>query len=323
MTTVSVVIICYNQERYIREAIESVLNQSAKAAIREIVVVDDGSRDKSAQIISEMASHNTKIRLVQQANSGGCAAPRNAGIPFCTGDYIGLLDGDDLWTPDKVEVMLEAVVRAPNAGLLFSDYVDFDDETGAESIVRVNHYEDDDPKSFRRFFVLGGPVPPSCALVKREAFDVCGVFDPAIRFNEDSEMWLRIAAKFPIHHIKKILVKKRAWFGSLGSMKYGAENLEFQHEITRRVLRANPELASAARERTSRVSMKTAYFLIKTGKADQARKYIREAVTANPSNWRAWAYLFALGLPINPDRVLDRARGVFTRLRSLSRDRAS
>src|SRR5690242_9974943 len=94
--TVSVIIPSYNCELYIAETLESILDQTFKDT--EIIVVDDGSTDKTQQIVT---SYGMPVRLVTQTNAGVCAA-RNRGIQEAAGQYVCLMDHDDYWLPDKL-----------------------------------------------------------------------------------------------------------------------------------------------------------------------------------------------------------------------------
>jgi glycosyltransferase involved in cell wall biosynthesis len=116
MTTpfVSVLIDTYNHERFIEEAIESVLSQDFPAAEREILVVDDGSTDRTAEILAKFGS---KIRILRKAN-GGQASAFNHGIPECRGELISLLDADDWWAPDKLTRVTNAMAANPEVGFI-------------------------------------------------------------------------------------------------------------------------------------------------------------------------------------------------------------
>lgn len=91
---VSIITPCYNGEKYVRETIESVINQTYQEW--EMIIIDDGSKDNSVSIISEYVAKDGRIRLVQQPNRGSASA-RNNGIKQAKGQYIALLDADDLW----------------------------------------------------------------------------------------------------------------------------------------------------------------------------------------------------------------------------------
>ena len=137
----SVVIIVYNQERYLSQAIESVLGQTALDRIREIVVVDDASTDRSFEIARRFTGHDPRLRAVRhETNSGGCAAPRNTGLRYCSAPYVAFLDGDDLWMPHKAARNLQLLERSPGIGLLFSDYIAFDDGGRYSRVIRTRSY---------------------------------------------------------------------------------------------------------------------------------------------------------------------------------------
>ena len=116
MTTpfVSVLIDTYNHERFIEEAIQSVLSQDFPTAEREIVVVDDGSTDRTPEILAKFGS---QIRILRKPN-GGQASAFNHGIPECRGELVAFLDGDDWWAPTKLSAVVQAFSSRPDIGLI-------------------------------------------------------------------------------------------------------------------------------------------------------------------------------------------------------------
>jgi hypothetical protein len=111
---VSVLIDTYNHERFIEKAIVSVLEQDFPATEREILVVDDGSTDRTPEIVRKFEPH---VRLLRKEN-GGQASAFNAGIPECKGEIVAFLDGDDWWAPGKLKRVTEVLNSEPSAGLL-------------------------------------------------------------------------------------------------------------------------------------------------------------------------------------------------------------
>ena len=97
---VSIVIPCYNSEVYVSESIESAINQTYKNC--EVIVVNDGSTDSSLQIIN---SYRDRIKIIDQANQGGCSA-RNRGLDFACGEFVQFLDADDILSPECIEKKL-------------------------------------------------------------------------------------------------------------------------------------------------------------------------------------------------------------------------
>jgi glycosyltransferase involved in cell wall biosynthesis len=114
--SVSTIIPAFNAERTIRQTIESAMAQNYSA--QEIIIVDDGSSDSTAQIVNSYGAH---VHLVMQTNQGAAAA-RNTGVAHSTGHYLAFLDADDLWIPHKLSTMVSALRENPSASLAFSDF---------------------------------------------------------------------------------------------------------------------------------------------------------------------------------------------------------
>lgn len=284
LPNIAVVIIAYNQASCIDAAIESVLAQTAFSSVSEIVVVDDASGDETA---ARARTHHGVRVIVLPENSGGCAAPRNTGIHATSAPLIAFLDGDDLWPAEKLEHDLRQFARNPSIGLLYSDYVAFDDKTKRTQMVHCRKYAAGERDQLRKFFVHGGPIVPSSVVVRRTVLARAGVFDPSMKFNEDSELWNRIVACAPLQHAGHAFLLKREWFGSLGSAKYLEENFRAKEEITRRMLGAHPELRRSAGQRASRMAQKYGDVLLKAGDIRGARNAFHEAMCRDSFNAKA------------------------------------
>lgn len=164
--SVSAVIPAYNAEHCVAEAIQSVLDQTYE--VSEIIVVDDGSSDHTA----EVAAGFSRTRVIQQPNQGPGAA-RNSGINAASGEWIAFLDSDDLWVPRKTEIQLGYVT--PDAG-----------------VIHANQF---DPIYFGNLWHRQAHVTPSGALVRKQALLDVGGFEEtrAIIGVEDLNVWLKIA----------------------------------------------------------------------------------------------------------------------------------
>lgn len=312
--SISVVVIAWNQERTVAAALDSVLTQTAADRIGEVFLVDDRSTDGTLAVARDIAARHGKLRVIARAeNSGGCAAPRNDGIRAATGSHVAFLDGDDIWAADKIATQIEALEAHPGIGLLFCDYVDFDDATGRTARGRATHYEAGEADQLRRFFVHGGPVLPSTAVVSRAAIAAAGLFDTAMPFNEDAEYWLRIAAVAPIHHQPVALVRKRVWYGSLGSAKYALENLACKREITGRMLARVPALGDAVPAREARIAYKTAVHHFSTGARAAARRELRHALRLDRGFGKARLALALSWVAPDPVAALGLARRIWAR----------
>ncbi len=111
---ISVLVDTYNHERFIEEALVSVLEQDVADAEREVIVVDDGSTDRTAEIVGKFAP---RVRLIRKEN-GGQASAFNVGIPECAGEIIAFLDGDDWWAPGKLRAVADALASDDEIGLV-------------------------------------------------------------------------------------------------------------------------------------------------------------------------------------------------------------
>lgn len=173
--SVCAVIPAYNAEKFIREAIDSVLAQTYP--VDEILVIDDGSKDGTCAVVE---SYGGKVRLLQQKNQGPSAA-RNRGVQSSTAGYIAFLDADDYWDPEKIARQIQCIESTPDAVLCYTGLVNFNLEEGwsvpgpatplaeARAALRLQN-----PK-----------IVPSSVLVTREAFVRSGGFDTALKGSED------------------------------------------------------------------------------------------------------------------------------------------
>jgi glycosyltransferase involved in cell wall biosynthesis len=125
----SVLIDTYNHERFIEQAVVSVREQDFPVADREIIVVDDGSTDRTAEIVRKF---EPRVRLLQKEN-GGQASAFNMGIPECKGEIIAFLDGRDWWAPNKLTRVAEAMAADPSVGIVGHGIVTVDRD-GREQI---------------------------------------------------------------------------------------------------------------------------------------------------------------------------------------------
>ncbi len=192
-TTISVVTPCYNGAAYIGQTIASVLAQTH--APREIIVVDDGSTDESAEII---ASFGDPVRLIRQKNQGESVA-RNVGIRAAEGDYLAFLDADDLLEPTSYERMLSAL----------------DGRSDAVALMGAAWFDRDPAKPYRQYppiassflpnIIRGNFGPPHCWLTPRSVVEQAGGFEESMRYFEDWDFWWRVAltgAKLvPVNHL--------------------------------------------------------------------------------------------------------------------------
>jgi glycosyltransferase involved in cell wall biosynthesis len=188
MATVSVIMPAYNVERYLAEAVDSVLAQTYRDF--ELVIVNDGSTDGTLAIAERYRdAHPEHIRIVSQANRG-LAAARNAGMRAATGAIFALLDSDDGWAPEYLSEQMQVLNANANIAIVTGNAIT---RGGAQSGQPVRPVPDDRPapdlieilRDERAIFIM--------SLVRREVADRIGGFDERFRTNEDYDFWIRAA----------------------------------------------------------------------------------------------------------------------------------
>ncbi len=204
MPLVSVVIPTYNMAAFIGQAISSVLAQSMTDL--ELVVVDDGSTDETAQVVSGFGD---RVSYIHQANNGGNSA-RNRGVAAAHGRYVAFLDADDTWLPEKLELQLRVFDEYPSVGFVGCGYQvqNHDGTRSHETVVRRNYPSRD---AFVRALQICQILPGSASgvVVRRQTLLEAGPFDQSIRIAEDWDMWLRLAQLCDVHFVEQVLVTIR------------------------------------------------------------------------------------------------------------------
>jgi len=180
---ISVVMPCFNSARFLAEAIESVHAQGYGDV--ELIVVDDGSTDESLSILRR---HDGAIRLIEQSRRGPYPA-RNAGLAVCTGEFVAFLDSDDLWRPDALQLLHDALTRH-GADLAYCGWQNVGDTVQGEPFVPPAYEKDDPVEQFLR----SCPWPIHAALVKRSLVRQLGGFSERRFSSMDYDFWLRALA---------------------------------------------------------------------------------------------------------------------------------
>ena len=178
--TISVIIPVYNSDRFVAQAIHSILAQTLPPT--EIIVVDDGSTDDTAAVVAGLIpAAAVPIRYVYQDNQGPAAA-RNRGIALATGDLVAFLDADDLWLPDKLRLQVAHLAAAPAADGVIC-HAEFFVEPGYNWPADRRNRDDYDQCP---------PMYSFCTLlIRRAALARAGLLDTAYRTAEDTEWFAR------------------------------------------------------------------------------------------------------------------------------------
>lgn len=226
---VSVVIPAYNAERFVLDALRSVIDQHYEPI--EILLVDDGSQDQTVALVEQELPG---VRIIRQQNAGAAAA-RNTGLREARGDLICLLDADDGWFPGKLAAQVEHLRQHPEVGLVFHDWLVWrPDQHG--------HYAEPERAAAQppgldlacsgwiySRLLLDCIVHTSTVMLRREVVEEIGYFDTELVNGEDYNYWLRVSRKYQIHKLAAVYSYYREVAGSLTKLaKPKPENYEYR-----------------------------------------------------------------------------------------------
>jgi len=215
MPKVTVVIPVYNGEKYVGDAIESVLNQTYKDW--ELIVVDDGSTDRTANVVNRYVAKNPrKINYIYQTNQGVSVA-LNEGILHGKGKYIALMGHDDRWLPKKLEKQVSILEKRRSFGLVCSATYVIDSLGQRNDLWRKPKayqatYQDLRNKNF---------IYALTVLIRKTCLDKVGLHDENIRYVQDYDLWLRLGQKYRIYYLDEPLAEYRVHDTNLTKNTYG------------------------------------------------------------------------------------------------------
>ena len=274
---VSVIVPAYNVRSYIEDALVYLERQSLQEF--EVLIVDDGSTDDTAEVVKPFVLRDSRFRLLHKQN-GGLSSARNYGIRHARADYIALLDGDDVYEPDKLAAHVAVLDSAADVGVVYS----------ASRVIR----EDGRPT----FMSLSGkPIKSdpllallcknfvghgSNAVFRRCLFDEVGEFDETLRSSEDVDFWLRIAAtqRWRFYREPRVLCCYRV---RPSGLSFNVLQMQRSNEqVISAAYRRSPELVEPA--------LPTAYaymyrylarLSLTAGDVEQARDFIERAIASD------------------------------------------
>ena len=230
MPRASVIIPTYNRVGCLAHAIDSVLSQTCKD--RELIVVDDASTDETAELLSRYGS---ALRTITLSPNQGVSASRNAGIQNSESPWIAFLDSDDRWLPQKLEKQVQYQQRHPQSQILFTD------EIWIRNGKRVNPGKRHQKRAgwiFQASLSLC-LMAPSSTMIRRNVFETTGLFDESLPICEDYDLWLRMAARFPVYLLnEKLMIRYGGHKDQLSSRCWG--NDRYRVRALQKIVRTVP-----------------------------------------------------------------------------------
>lgn len=230
---VSAVITAYNSETFVKDAVESVLRQTLP--VDEVVVVDDGSSDRTGEIVKQFAERG--VRYLYQNNQGPGAA-RNRGVNETSGELIAFLDADDIWLEHKNQKQMECLLEHPDVALVsgFAWWWNV-----AKGIRKVSGEVPKNRSALKREILVHNVVGnPSMVLLRREALLDVGLFDANIQWGQDWELWIRLVDRYDVLLIPEPVIVYRWHFDNI-SHNRRFERLESFWSVSRNaILKSRP-----------------------------------------------------------------------------------
>lgn len=291
--TVSVVIPTHNRAHLLPRAIRGVLAQTFRDF--ELIIVDDASDDNTVAVVRAFQSSDTRVRYLRHDFNQGEGASRNTGIAAAQGEFVAFLDDDDEWLPQKLETQLGlfSSSAAKKLGLVYCTAIYADASTGTEL---------GSVPARKRGALLCDLLDSNCivggastALVKKEVFEECGLFDSASALRDgegtDWEMWVRIARGYSFDFVDQPLARIYLRLGkSLTSNDLAWANKARAHEY---ILEQHHALISKCRRSASNALYRVGRLYLYGGLIGRGRKCFLDALRLNPANPKAWLSLAA------------------------------
>lgn len=285
MSSVSVIMPCYNSSRYLSASIEGVLAQTYRDL--ELIIVDDCSTDGSLEIAREWQRRDDRILIQVHKENRGLAATRNTAIRASAGEFIAFCDSDDIWFPNKLDAQLAEFARMPSAGLVHSDalIMNSDGVTSGQLFSQfIGHRKDAEgagnllERLCRRNYLC---VPT--VMVRRKALEHANGFDERLRSLEDWVCWTQIAGAFPFLFIPGALAKYRVHAGALSANK---QNMSRNRITALNILFDEAFPISRQTRAVMFYALGSSY--LDTGDSRQAAHAFAKSIAESPFGVRAW-----------------------------------
>jgi teichuronic acid biosynthesis glycosyltransferase TuaG len=222
---ITVITPAFNADRFVAEAIRSVLSQTC--ADFDYLIIDDGSTDATATIAQEFARTDARVRVLSNRANSGLSEARNEGLKRAEGRYVAFLDADDIWEPTFLARTLEEIGRNADVGAVFTWSLNFgEDVRSVVDAPRGGDYDFSD--------LFQGICPPrngSCLLIDRRCFSEVGGFLTTLRVGADAEMWLRMSSRCSaslkrFRCIPDVLARRRVTSNSMSADFFTEERLK-------------------------------------------------------------------------------------------------
>jgi len=302
MPLVSVIIPTLDRPEFLRAALQSVLCQTVNDL--EALVIDDGSATDLLPVLN--ALEDDRIRYFRHESTRGEAAARNTGILSARGAYVAFLDDDDEWLPDKLRLQLEVFSHCSDAvGCVYGGYEAIRVRDRQVLWRRIPTKRGDLSRELLRRNILG---IPSTVMLRRECLERVGLFDEAIAFGLDHDLWIRVAHECRFDFVPGIVARYTIHQRQLSNDAFVIAKGHAD------LLRKYGSRLRLNRRRVGRIYFSLGREMCLRGQSAGGRRALLKALRANPLNVRSYLYLaLSLGGSSNVSRfraLVARIRGV-------------
>ncbi|NLF74576.1 MAG: glycosyltransferase [Chloroflexi bacterium] len=300
--TVSIVLPTYNGARYLAQAIESCLAQTYTDW--ELIVVDDASTDETPDLLAAFARRDPRIRAIRHAENRKLPGALNTGFAAARGTYLTWTSDDNLYRPEALAVLVEALEGAPEIGVIYADYSEIDEAGRVVDTITVR-----DPQTL----VYKSCVGP-CFLYRRAVQETVGPYAEDLYLAEDYDFWLRVSAHFKLRPLHQNLYLYRMHGGALTSRYF--DRVMAARETT--LLRNLPRLGWADGVARAEAYMHLAELAERRHDRRQSLVYRAQALRQHPLLVLRRGVLRALKIVLGP-AAARKIAGVYLRFKKPAR----
>lgn len=293
---VSVLVITYNQAHLIGATLDSALSQEYENL--EVVVADDASTDDTPRILREYAARfPERLVVVLNERNLGITGNCNTALAACTGEFIAILGGDDLFLPGKIRAQVKAFVDDRAVVLSYHPVEIFQSETG-RTIYVTNQHPREDTRNAKEIIEKCGIPGASSVMVRRSACPAKG-FDERIRTAGDWMFMIEVALRGKVVKVDQVLARYRKHAGNIGNQweRY-ADDFMATLDLVVKEYPEHPELVDVCRRGRARFLAGAAFRQLTGGDTARAQDLLRRAIREDPRSFRYDVCLWASRLPM-------------------------
>lgn len=289
---VSVLMPVYNSEKYLAQAVESILTQTFTDF--RLIAINDGSTDASEEILYSFKQKDERIQIISRGNVG-LIDTLNEGLTYATGKYIARMDSDDIALPELFAKQIDFLDTHPDYVAVGERVLMIDEDNAPIRVANSNiNHEDIDRAHLQGL----GTFPHSGSMIRRDAIQKIGGYRKEMEHAEDIDLWLRLAEVGKLQNLPDVLFWYRLHLKSIGHSKR-ARQIESTKKLIldayhRRGLTPpiNPYSESETEQSTVNIYQKWAWWALEGGHVSTARKYSFRSVFRQPFSFESWKILY-------------------------------